>query len=104
MRHCAREPRYGPTVVLDGLVVSVLSICMGLYVGLLKGGRVHNIAAVRLRWWGLVVVGVVVPVMVDRAEPSRSVLLVVVALGALLLFANRNRHLAGMTLVATGVG
>jgi hypothetical protein len=103
MRHCARAARYGPNVVLDGLVVSVLSICVGLYAGLLAGGLVRNIAAARLRWWGLVVLGVILPVVVDRTDPSRSVLLIVIALAALLLFARRNRHLPGMGVVAAGV-
>jgi hypothetical protein len=90
-------------VVLDGLVVSILSILAGLYYGLVRGGLVRNLGVARLQWWGLLAVGIGGPLLVDRLDPPRSVSLIVVAFGALLVFATRNRHLPGMLLVATGV-
>jgi hypothetical protein len=90
-------------VVLDGLVVSILSILVGLYAGLLRGGLVRNVALARVEWWSLLVVGVLVPVLVDRIAPAHSVGLVVLALVALIAFTIRNKHLAGMAIVAIGV-
>jgi hypothetical protein len=90
-------------VVLDGLVISILSILAGLYYGLVRGGLVRNLGLARLHWPGLLVVGIGGPVLVDRLDPPRSVWLIVLAFGALLVFTTRNRHLPGMLLVAAGV-
>lgn len=90
-------------MVLDGVVVSVLSILVGLYVGLVRGGLIRNLGTARAFWWGLLVVGVVLPVLVSRADPGRGVPLVALALVALIVFARRNRHLLGMGVVAVGV-
>jgi hypothetical protein len=90
-------------VVLDGLVVSLLSILVGLYVGLLRGGKLRNLGRAHASWWGLLVVGVTLPALVSRIDPSGAVVLVVVALVALVVFARRNRHLLGMGIVAIGV-
>jgi uncharacterized protein DUF5317 len=103
MRHCPRAARYGRRVIGDGLVVSMSSILAGLYIGLLRGGRVRNLGLARIEWWGLLVVGVAVPVVVDHTEPSRAVTFVTVSLLALILFAVRNRALTGMTIVAIGL-
>jgi hypothetical protein len=64
---------------------------------------VRNVALARVEWWTLLVVGVFVPVLVDRIDPSHSVALVVLALLALVVFTLRNRRLAGMAIVAVGV-
>jgi hypothetical protein len=90
-------------VVLDGLVVSLLSILVGLYVGLLRGGKLRNLGRAHASWWGLLVVGVTLPALVSRIDPSGAVVLVVVALVSLVVFARRNRHLLGMGIVAIGV-
>ena len=90
-------------MVLDGLVISILSILAGLYYGLVRGGLVRNLGLARLHWAGLLVVGIGGPVLVDRLDPPRSVWLIVLAFGALLVFTTRNRHLPGMLLVAAGV-
>lgn len=103
MRHCARERGYGPIVVLDGLALSLLSILVGLYVGLLRGGLVRNLALTRVEWPWMLVVGVVLPVLVDRTDPPHGVPLVVVGLLALIAFARRNAHLVGMGVVTIGV-
>jgi hypothetical protein len=92
-----------PFVVLDGLVVSLLSILVGLYVGLLHGGKLHNLGRAHASWWGLLVVGIVVPMFVSRLDPSHSVALIVLALVSLIAFTRRNRHLLGMGIVAIGV-
>jgi hypothetical protein len=90
-------------MVGDGLLVSLSSILIGLYAGLVRGGLVRNIGLARLQWWGLLVVGVAVPVLVNRADPSRGVALVVLSLGALIAFTLRNRALTGMSIVAIGL-
>ena len=99
MRHCARGGLYGRRVVGDGLVVSLSSILIGLYVGLLRGGLVRNIGSARIQWWGMLVVGVAIPVLVNRTDPARGVALVVLSLIALIAFAIRNRALTGMSIV-----
>jgi hypothetical protein len=103
MRHRARAARYGRPVIGDGLVVSLSSILAGLYIGLLRGGRLRNLGLARIEWWGLLVVGVTVPVIVDHAEPSRAVTFVTLSLLALVVFAIRNRTLTGMSIVAIGL-
>ncbi|HEX7094795.1 MAG TPA: DUF5317 family protein [Acidimicrobiales bacterium] len=90
-------------MVFDDLAVSLLSILVGLYVGLLRGGLLRNIACVRIERPGLLVVGVVLPALVDRVDLAQGTLLVAIALAALLVFTRRNRHLAGMGVVAIGV-
>ena len=87
----------------DGLVVSLSAILVGLYAGLLRGGKVRNLGLVRIEWWGLLVVGVATPVIVDRAEPSRAVMFVTLSLLALVVFAVHNRALTGMSIVAIGL-
>jgi hypothetical protein len=103
MRHCAREARYVRPVIGDGLVVSFSAILVGLYAGLARGGLLRNLGAARIEWWGLLVAGVTIPLFVDRADPSRGVTLVTLSLLALVVFALRNRALAGMTIVAFGL-
>ena len=90
-------------VLLDGLVVSILSILVGLYVGLLRGGKLRNLSLAHASWWGLLAVGIVLPVFVSRLDPSHSVALIVVALISLVVFTRRYRHLLGMGIVAIGV-
>jgi Family of unknown function (DUF5317) len=103
MPHSARAAKYGRRVVGDGLVVSLSAILAGLYVGLLRGGLMRNIGLARIEWWGLLVAGVAVPVLIDHAEPSRAVTFVTLSLLALIVFSARNRALTGMTIVAIGL-
>jgi hypothetical protein len=90
-------------VRLDALILSLLAILVGLFIGLLRHGRLRNLSLVRVRWWPALALGVVVPAAVDRLDPPAAVPLVAFGLVALLVFALRNTHLVGMSIVAVGV-
>ena len=104
MRHSARAAQYVRLVVGDGLVVSISAILIGLYAGLLRGGLIRNLGLVRIEWWGLLIVGVLMPVVVDQAAPARAATLVAISLVAIIVFTLRNRALVGMSIVAIGLG
>ena len=45
--------------------MSLLSaVAIGLLIGLITGGRLANLAALRIRWWALVVVGLVIQLLI----------------------------------------
>jgi hypothetical protein len=90
-------------VVLDGVVLSILAVLAGLFVGLVRHGRLRNVARVRVRWPWLLGAGIAVPAVVDRFDLPGGVPLVVAALGTLLLFTLRNLPVVGMGVVAVGV-
>ncbi|HEV8296299.1 MAG TPA: DUF5317 family protein [Acidimicrobiales bacterium] len=90
-------------MVLDALVLSFLAILGGLFVGLMRHGRLRNLTLLRVRWWPALALGVAVPALVDRFDPPAAVPLVVIGLVALLAFAVGNVHIVGMSVVAIGV-
>ena len=90
-------------VVLDSLVLSIVAILFGLFVGLAGGGRLSNLALLHVRWRWLLLAGGVIPLAVDALDLGLAAPLVTVALVALLAFALANLHLVGMTVVAIGV-
>jgi hypothetical protein len=94
--------RYGLGVV-DAVALSVLAIVVGLAAGIARGGRLRNVARLRVDLPWLLGVGVIVPALVSRFDPPLGVPLVMAALVALLAFAVANLRLVGMTIVAIGI-
>jgi hypothetical protein len=87
----------------DGLVLTVLAVLAGVFVGLARGGRFGNVVGLRVRAKGLLLIGVVVPAFADQFTREVAVPLVVGGLGALLAFAIVNVRIVGMSVMAVGI-
>lgn len=88
---------------IDGVLLTVLAVLVGLVVGFVRRGRLERIAGHPVRAKTLLVVGVVVPALADRFTREVAVPLVVVALAALFAFALCNVRLVGMSVMAIGI-
>jgi hypothetical protein len=87
----------------DALILTVLAVLVGLFIGLLRRGRIRNLVDVQVSWWPLLLAGIFVPALVDRVDVRHAWLWVGVALAGLVLFASRNLRLVGMSVVAIGL-
>jgi len=87
----------------DGLVLTVLAVLAGMFVGLARGGRFRNIVGIPVRAKGLLLIGIVVPALADEFTREVAVPLVVGGLGALLAFAIINVRIVGMSVMAVGI-
>ncbi|GAC1530668.1 MAG: hypothetical protein NVS3B12_05510 [Acidimicrobiales bacterium] len=82
--------------------ILVAAVC-GALAGVVQGGRITAIAATRLRWVAMLVLGVVTQLAGQRVIPGAGFALVVVSYLALASFALRNLALRGMAIVVVGV-
>jgi hypothetical protein len=87
----------------DALILTVLAVLIGLFIGLLRRGRIRNLIDVQVSWWPLLIVGIAVPAVVDRVDGSHAWVWVGAALAALVVFAARNLRIVGMSVVAIGL-
>ncbi|CAB4725813.1 MAG: hypothetical protein F2754_07665 [Actinobacteria bacterium] len=87
----------------DGLVLTVLAVLAGIFVGLARGGRFRNTVGIPVRVTGLLVIGVVVPSLADQFTREVAIPLVLGGLAALLAFAIVNVRIVGMSVMAIGI-
>jgi hypothetical protein len=88
--------------------MAVLLLGVALLAGLVVGRMIppgpRHVAGLALRWWPLLPAGVVLTALAGRLDGALAVVLVVVGLGALIAFTSRNLHMAGMGVLAVGLG
>ena len=82
--------------------ILIAAVC-GAIVGVVRGGRIPAIAATRVRWGTLLVLGVAAPLAGRWVVPGAGFALVVVSYLALAGFALRNLALRGMAIVTVGI-
>lgn len=87
----------------ESLVLTVAAVLVGLAAGLLRHGRVANLARLRVRAWPLLVLGVAGPPVVDGLAPTTAWPWIAASLAALVGFALANLRLVGMSVVAVGL-
>lgn len=90
------------------MILFIAVIALALAIGFLLGGSLRRFEDLRLRWWGLVILGLglqFVPLPNSRAGSDLVVRVVVLAAsyGLLLVFALLNVRLHGMPLVLLGL-
>lgn len=84
-------------------MLSVLGVIAGGAVGLLRGGRFANLTGTVVRWWPLLVVGVVLQTGAELFDlPARTSLLTI-GLFLLLTGLGLNLHLKGAGITMTGL-
>lgn len=88
---------------IDGVVLTVLAVLVGLVVGFLRRGRLARVGHAPVRAKTLLLLGVVIPALADRFTREVAVPLVVFALAALFVFALANVRLVGMSVMAVGI-
>ena len=87
----------------DGVVLTLLAVLLGAYVGLARNGRLVNVAHTPVRAKALLVLGVAVPAFADRFTRDVAVPLVIGGLIALFAFAMVNVRVVGMSVMAIGI-
>ncbi len=87
----------------DGVVLTLLAVLVGAYVGLARNGRLVNVAHTPVRAKALLVLGVAVPALADRFTRDVAVPLVIGGLIALFVFAMVNVRVVGMSVMAIGI-
>jgi len=91
------------------VILLLVAVLAGLFAGLLTGGSLHNLQAVRLRWEAalvaLLVLQLVLPQLAETLGASGPVALGtwLLAMAGLVLAALRNARAPGMVLAAVGV-
>lgn len=90
------------------MVLFIAIIAFAFVLGLLLKGSVREFEHVRLRWWGLVVVGLglqFVPLPIGREGGDLAIRILVLgaSYGALIAFAILNRGMPGVPLVLVGL-
>lgn len=88
---------------IDGILLTVLAVLVGLLAGFLRRGRLVHVGHVRVRAKTLLLLGVVIPALADRFTRDVAVPLVVFGLACLFAFALRNVRLVGMSVMAIGI-
>jgi hypothetical protein len=88
---------------IDGILLTVLAVLVGLLAGFLRRGRLERVGHVRVRAKTLLLLGVVIPALADRFTRDVAVPLVVFGLACLFAFALRNVRLVGMSVMAIGI-
>ena len=79
-------------------------MCAGLIFGVLRRGRLTSIARTRIRHPEFLVVALGASLFVDVTEAGPSAAIALIGLLGGLAFAGVNLHLAGMTVIAIGIG
>ena len=106
MAACARIPLPG-TKEPDHLTIVVLVLALAVFAGILAGGSLRFLERIRVHWWGLAPVALVLqsmPISVgsaDRAGLAAATLVVSYVL--LLAVVAVNRRVPGAALMATGL-
>jgi uncharacterized protein DUF5317 len=83
------------------------AIAGGILIGLLSGGRLRNLAELRLRWWPLALLGLIlqlipVPSMDGQVDRWIAASLLAASYAVLLVFVAANIRLPGFPIVALG--
>lgn len=86
------------------LFTTGLALAIGAAIGLVTGGRWQNLAGHQVVAWWLVVVGLALPLAMDRVDlGALGTAVVLVGDAALLVFCALNSQLIGLGIVAVGV-
>jgi hypothetical protein len=85
------------------MTLVLIALGVGVVIGMLAGGSLHNLGRASFRLWPLLPVGVAVQFAADLARGRLSAALVVVSSALLVTFAAVNVHLVGMVLVLVGL-
>jgi hypothetical protein len=85
------------------MAYAAVAIVLGGVVGLATGGRLGNLGEHRLKAWPLLLAGIVVQLLSDRASGDAGPALLVASYALLLAFTLANIRLFGMALVAVGL-
>ena len=80
----------------------VVAVAAGVVIGLLRGGRITNLADVSFRLWQALVIGLAVQAA-SAFAPVGAVALLLVSYAALILFTAVNFHRVGMGVVLVGI-
>jgi hypothetical protein len=90
--------------VVAGAVLTVAALAVGLALGLAAGGRPRYLARRRIRWWWLLVAGLLLQVAAGRVgSPVAATAAFVAAYACLLAFVYANRLLVGTGVIAAGL-
>lgn len=81
----------------------LVAIAVGVLIGILRGGRLSQLANVSFRWWPVLVAGLAVQGASSFVGGSPGVVMLVASFALLLTFAAANVRLAGMGLVLVGM-
>ncbi len=83
---------------------TIVAVAVGILIGLLTGGRLRHMGTRSFRFWPLLFAGLVLQVASAAMDATPGFLLLLASYLMLLAFAVANAALAGMWLVALGVG
>src|SRR5204862_836956 len=75
---------------------------LAVILGYLVGGRLKNVERLRLRWWGLALVGLVMQ-LIPVSDKGVAVGLLIASYPVLMAFAIANIRLAGFALILIGL-
>jgi hypothetical protein len=89
------------------MLLIALVLVLGVVLGYVAGGRLRNLEHLRLRWWWLAPLGLLMQLaplpLHGHAEKQVSVALLIASYPVLLAFAARNIRLPGMPLIFVGL-
>jgi Family of unknown function (DUF5317) len=86
------------------MLLSVVALLLGGFIGLVTGGKIRHAAGRRVRWWGLLVVGFGLALAADRLISGPwGYATMIVGPVILLVWAAGNARLTGVGLVALGI-
>jgi hypothetical protein len=83
---------------------ALIALGVGLLVGGVTGGRLTYISTKRFRWWGLLVAGMALQLVLEYERTPAPFLLLLVSYACLSAFSAANLRLRGMGVVLIGIG
>jgi hypothetical protein len=83
---------------------ALIALGVGLLIGGITGGRLTNVASKRFRWWGLLVAGMGLQVVLEYEHTPAQFFLLLVSYACLIALSFANLRLRGMGVVLIGIG
>lgn len=88
---------------MGSIIMSVAVVCIGVALGLARGGRLNALRSVRPQWWGLLLGGFVIQAFAESVDIAGATSLSVIGMFALVVGLVKNAPLRGALIAAFGV-